>query len=110
MQNLSENSTWKTQKDNILINLKETASEDANWIHPFQNRVHRRVLVSMVMNLQIQREESFSFKGITLLHVDRYWFERAYYDPYLHKLSNCVPHRITSLFLIGMQGTAIEFL
>jgi len=54
MQNGRKNTTWETHEYSILINLKEVVRKVVKWIHPLQNRVNRRAVVDMVMNLKIQ--------------------------------------------------------
>jgi hypothetical protein len=54
LQNGRKNTTWKTQEYSILINPKETVGKVVKWIHPLQNRVNRRAVVGMLMNLQVQ--------------------------------------------------------
>jgi len=38
---------------NIITYLKETERESVNWIHLTQDRVQRKALVNMVMNLRV---------------------------------------------------------
>jgi hypothetical protein len=43
-------------KNNIRVDLKETRSEVADWIHLAQDRDQWRVLVNTVMNLRIPKK------------------------------------------------------